>query len=100
MSQERLELVTDFAQLRAGMIVVVKPCGLCSRQHRGMLFKIHSSLSRDLDGTPCLALWELVPTAHSRVAICHHATDKRRVYRVLDGLEQSQTTTRKRERVK
>jgi hypothetical protein len=36
-SEERLELVTDFGSLEAGDLIVLKPCKWCDRDHRGML---------------------------------------------------------------
>jgi hypothetical protein len=34
---ERLKLVTSFDELRAGLLVVVKRCGHCGGEHRGVI---------------------------------------------------------------
>lgn len=39
MSDEKLEPVTDFASLRAGDLVVVKPCRWGDGYHRGLLLR-------------------------------------------------------------
>lgn len=79
MNGERLELVTDFASLRMGVIVVGE-CWYCERRHRGMLIRFLDSHPR----------WEMAPNPHpefSRVVISVECVRVRRVWRVVDGLE-------------
>jgi hypothetical protein len=93
--EERLELVTDFASLRAGMLVVLKPCPvpMCSvRVHRGMLVAQSSeivgvSLTRGGLGYASSA-WSIAPTWHSHEeAITPAAVAWRILFRVVDGLD-------------
>lgn len=51
-SQERLELVIDFASLRAGALVVGKPC-TCGGAHRGVLVRLVPYAYGDA--------WEMLP---------------------------------------
>lgn len=90
--EERLELVTDFASLRAGMIVVVKPCS-CGKAVRGMLveFRRDGEISSKGGRVPADA-W-LTEPGHGcgpwrfpHVVSTRTVAD-RRVYRVVDGLD-------------
>ena len=81
--EERLELVTDFAALRAGMIVAVKHC-VCGATVREMLVK------RFRDPTWGM-VWSTLP-AHGHFGIdetylCDDAVYSGRLYRVVDGLD-------------
>lgn len=104
--KERLLLVTDFATLRAGMIVVVVRCGRCASDHRGMLVGFER-------GSACMATngtvvtedtWEVVPHGACGCGYIgpYDVEVHRCVFRVIDGLENDQTTTttKKREAVK
>lgn len=106
--KERLKLVESFSELKAGMIVVLSPCGECGGIHRAMLIRIASGEGFFIDGEyvvdmagwfyapkmPCDNLWG--PTEIDPV-ITERSVANRRVYRVDDGLESySQTTTRRR----
>lgn len=86
--KEKLELVTDFGSLRAGMIVVTKNCRRCNGAHRGMLTRmvrdtgpIDQWVWRRPHDSPCGARG---PSERS--------VSERRVFRVVDDLEQSQST--------
>ena len=111
MSRERLELVTDFATLRAGMIVVYRPCQDCGGSHRGMLLRFYEGPMHDPSNRSVKFLdrgWILAPKTYcppddpSDDCIGTQAVSRGAVYRVIDGLEDEQTTTttKKRERVK
>lgn len=89
MKGERLELVTDFVSLRAGMIVVVKRCATCKRTHREML------ISQDEDQD-----WTIAPVpACNAFLLGPEVAGERRLYRVVDGLE-APAETRSREVVR
>lgn len=96
--QERLVLVTDFAQLRAGMIVVVE-CEECGME-RTMLLGLSTCDDPDYPEELGRNGWEVAPSfpcdrdANSLITAGTVAYGI--VYRVLDGLEQSQATTKKR----
>lgn len=102
--KEKLELVTDFATLRAGMIVVLKPCGWCNTSgHRFMLVKRrHGEMVRPNGEDITDDYWTTLPAFHqerdgterSALVVSSYVIPERRVYRVVDGLEQS-TETRK-----
>lgn len=97
--KERLKLVTDFGELRAGMIVVVGPCVVCNERHRGMLTEQNADGWSDINGnvfaggTP---LWRFLPkpicSGSAHAVFTKTAVDKSRVWRVEDGLEDSQQT--------
>jgi hypothetical protein len=111
-SEERLELVTRFEELRVGMLVVVKPCGLCRLAHRGIL-------TRFVDADPLEGAWKrpdgrLVPPGQSMAFLplaCEERTSyvteygvrEHRIYRVvIPPADASHETkrTRTREHVK
>lgn len=88
---ERLKLVTDFGELRAGMIVVVKPCG-CGAAHRGMLIG-------PVTGHPEYVglAFTMLPSVHCDAGgwrgrercVGRPAVAGRMIHRVEDGLESS-----------
>lgn len=82
MTRERLELVTRFDDLRAGMLVVVKNCRRCGQvECRGMLLRLDSTMHTP-DGGPG---WEVYPSCLSRrTCISRTSIAERRVYRVVD----------------
>ena len=95
-AEEKLELVTDFAQLRAGMKVVLRPslCG-CS-QHGGMLMPLRSELPVEDARTGGVEPaspehFELLPLPscavfkhYSAMVIAPSQVAERRLYRVVD----------------
>jgi hypothetical protein len=89
MMKERLELVRDFAELREGMIVVLKPCQSCGRRERGLLIAIQVIGDEpEDDSVPGEPGWETLPMCPAVPALIT-ATSVRRgcVFRVVDGLE-------------
>jgi hypothetical protein len=94
-STERLKLVKDFGELRAGMIVVYKPCQDCGGSHRGMLVgRAEEPECGDCGG------WLTEPPYHpdNERHLCAAAVKNGRIFRVVDGLEASDseiTKTRK-----
>lgn len=90
---EKLELVTDFASLKAGMIVVVKDCGWCGKQHRFILVKDGDSMLAGSDGSfRPVAHWEVLPEVHDvdlsgPMVVSAWTTNERRLYRVVDDLD-------------
>ena len=96
---ERLELVTDFGALSAGMIVVVG-CGVGSsdrtitHKHRGLLLRLVPSLRE-----PGKMAWELVPNPHperyEQAVVSASTIGYRCVWRVIDGPESSDQQTKK-----
>ena len=91
---ERLELVTAFEQLKVGMVVVLRNCLICGRDHRRMLISL--ALRRFTDGKADMS-WTGVPVAHSNAAFDASAVRERRVFRVVDGLEDAKHEPRTRE---
>ena len=87
--KERLELVTSFNSLNAGMIVVVK-CSGCGGMHRGLL------LSRGAGFCGKSETFPMLPPMGScglLAEVCECAVTHRRTYRVIDGLESSSYQT-------
>lgn len=84
--ERRLELVTDFGQLRTGMLVVGKPCH-CGGEHELLL------LSPDPNPPPRFGRAYTVarkpPCALLRQMyyVCEVDVRRARVYRVVDGLD-------------
>lgn len=94
MSDERLELVTDFATLKAGMLVVVKPCPMCGRAPRSMLSEFVSAdaLDRSRRARATSDSWLSLPGHVCSGNRLPYALDARAVrggivYRVVDGLD-------------
>lgn len=100
MSEERLELVTDFASLRAGMIVVVKTCVWCGGDHRAMLMSKSGHIpGRWPDGTIIVCdgwfgVPEQPPATHGGKLrlVSQRTVADRRVFRVVDGLNPAADT--------
>jgi len=107
--REKLELVTSFGSLRAGMIVVVKPCKVCNVGHRGVLTQRNTNGWTDVDGNvyvgsaPC---WRFLPrpacSGEHHAIFTEAAVHLGKVWRVVDGLEdtttEATTATRPRQR--
>lgn len=100
--KERLKLVESFDELRAGMIVVLKDCAIpgCGGRHRGILLKPNKSPSTFYRGRQTTSAgWITAPSPaciesiFANYAVGTEAVAERRVYRVLDGLEDTQQTT-------
>lgn len=98
---ERLELVTDFAQLRAGMIVVSKSCPWCGGAHRRMLIRRGDgrTLLRDLSVLEqkyfdSLPRRECIPARCEFDSVSEASVNDRKVFKVIDGLEASGSQTR------
>ena len=98
---ERLELVTDFGALRAGMIVMVGPCKVCNGRHRGILTEQNSDGWTDFDGSICfggIPLWRFLPrpicSGKAHAIFTELAVQAGKVYRVIDGLESSDQQTK------
>ena len=96
MSEERLEPVTDFASLRSGMIVVVKPCDRCRRRdgdgrgHRGILVAYQAGAAyRDANGAEGTEdTWTIAPEGRCGAdAFGRDDVLARCVFRVVDGLD-------------
>lgn len=85
-AEERRELVTDYAQLRAGMLVVLSPCFNCNREHRGILVAQYRLGIAAMFGL-CASCWEIRPDPHNKLGICACPVSEGRVFRVVDGLE-------------
>ena len=107
---ERLKLVRDFGELRAGMIVVTKGCSHCAQTHRAMLVRFIPD-DRWLKANGAIGAgksWDWLPIASpcGSVGIGEKLVETGRLYRVEDGLEDTTTTEtshpapRKRERAR
>jgi hypothetical protein len=99
---ERLDLVTDFATLREYMIVVIKPCGRCGAQHRGMLFNENTNPVTAVSGatvTDGARTFQVLPSAPCCSApSCISATSKWKgnLFRVVDENQADATATKTR----
>jgi len=96
--KERLRLVTDFSELRAGMIVVIKPCNWCGAVHRGIIAKkviSRPTLIDESGGVELASGWGVLPAPScDPLPILIAADDPLgNVYRVEDGLEDTQITS-------
>lgn len=67
-TEEKLELVTRFEDLRAGDLVVGKPCVVCNGGHRGLILDTIEAWT----GNPA---FEFVP-----IARCAAARDKKGIF--------------------
>lgn len=97
MSEEHEELVTDFASLRARMLVVVKRPGCGCAKHRGMI------IGRYDGETACGWIgpsWSIVPRAHGdhdlphtngELVVSSRAVAEGRVYRIVEANPQAET---------
>lgn len=112
MSEERLIRVEKFEELKAGMLVVYRPCTVCFESHRTMLLK-----RSDKEG-PCAATgemvdergWRILPSPSCRddppeSDLTEAAVARGAVYRIVEANPQVETTEaetarpKKRERV-
>lgn len=100
---EKLKLVTSFSQLKAGDLVVVKPCGHCGGTHRGILvgFGVYPSVLPDGMFNNASG-WSAEPRGQcpkrtNRIIIGAERVGRREVYLVDTGLEQSHSTERRKE---
>jgi hypothetical protein len=96
-AEEKLELVTDFAQLRAGMKVVLRPSACGCAHHGGMLMPLHSKQPVEDARTGGVEPaspehFELLPLPscavfkhYSAMVIAPSQVAERRLYRVVDG---------------
>ncbi len=91
MSGERLELVTDFASLRAGLLVVVKSCRRCGAAHRGMLVSLCDGPGHGHRHDRHGPGWVRLPTARCGPSSWVGASTVAdgRLFRVVDGLDQA-----------
>ncbi len=87
--REKLVRVERFEELRAGMLVVGKPCLACGRAHRGILMSIRPCSQ---DGR-CFTLLPTPPCGSDECHIGPGAVKTGRIYRVVDGLEASDSST-------
>ena len=99
--KEKLELVTDFASLRAGMIVVVKGCGWCPYRHRGILVSKNRQPALGPDGSIDRDVaWSYLPRTRCGPgfvpAFSADAVALGNVFRVVDDLESTAETKQRR----
>lgn len=96
-SREELRLITSEAELRVGMLVEVRPCRLCGRQHRLIL-------ARAADG-PCSAcgrlkahgFWEAPVCGDADCFMCFvDAVSERRLYEVRSRRDDEAEQERRR----
>jgi hypothetical protein len=93
MAREELRLVTDFAELRAGMPVHLTGCALCERKHEAMVLSTLADRNGEMG-------WEVVPSPHpgrGKCLVMRRTVARGLVYVRVDGLESDATTTRTRE---
>lgn len=93
---DRLTLVTSFADLQAGDLVVVRGCAQCGRDCRGMLTKLITGAEDVEDFETDLTVWVIEPNCIDSAvdtSISAREVEMGRVYRVDAGLEASSTTT-------
>jgi len=94
-TNEREVLVQDFGELRIGMIVVLKACPVCGRDHRIFLLSFHPALYGVTDKGQCvgpLAAYVSADVVHHSLpmAIQEGAVRAKHVYRIDDGFNQRQ----------
>ncbi len=91
MKREKLELVTSWSELRAGVITVVKNCYACGASRcRGMLLKLVPS---DDEGDPME--WDCIPACSNlyQSSISPQCVEAGVVYRVIDpDADKAETT--------
>jgi len=105
---EEVELVTNFDQLRAGMVVWIQPRTVpwCNGKHRHILTKLSTDthyVGQGARGVPSNApAWDVLPARSCRPqaepVVSGDTINRRTVYRVVDPLLDAQTTECKRER--
>lgn len=92
---EKLELVTTLRQLRVGMKVVMKTCVWCGCDHELFLLRSDCGEMIGSDGSRASSVfWHVLPELHEDdtsgpLILSSRAIAERRVYKVIDGLEQS-----------
>lgn len=95
--KERLELVRDFGELRAGMLLVIKDCRWCGGDHRFMAVRFSNELGQLPNGELTrMPAWDVLPApehATSGHAVTKLSVERRALFRVVDGFEASSTTT-------
>lgn len=98
--KEELRLVESFSELRVGMIVVTKPCNWCGSTggHRGILAAFDGSrVTRNSFGGqsegPSFLTLPMPPCSDRNRWVTRDGVDHRIIYRVVDHLEDSQSTT-------
>lgn len=87
--EEQLRLVTDFAELRAGMLIEARLCGECGGTHRGILTRFQRAVPGDGYRDTATDGWLQEP-GHGpfvRTWIDSIAIDRRLIFQVVDGLE-------------
>lgn len=103
---ERLELVTDFASLRASDYVVLKACPWCGAEHRGLLLSLAGDIRRNAPSGGVHRsgpAWLTTIAAHDGrtgcVVVSPRAVDERYVYRInIPPAEEARETARPKER--
>jgi len=84
--EEKLRLVTDWGELRTGMIVVVKPCARCGQRHRHVLLSAGTA-----GGLTAWRAFEVTPAPSCfrgrTPGLCEDAIPRRNVFIVVDGLD-------------
>lgn len=89
-----VELVTRPDQIREGVTVYVKPCGICGRVHRAMVLR----LAPPPHWLPDVLVWEIVP--RPRCTAGHICADpgvlaEGKTWRVVDDLGTPDEVTQK-----
>lgn len=104
--RERLVLVTRFSDLRAGDLVVVKPCGHCGKTHKGMLVGPHWANAMCLPGDRFVverhSVFAIAPTPRpctngGILGVGEATVARREVYRVDTGLSHTTETEKELE---
>lgn len=100
-TDERLELVQSFDELRVGLIVVVKPC-FCGGAHRGLLLSLgHGWSDSDPRPRPFFALEPrppCIPMQHTGMGIDDGSVSRHQVFRVVDWEAEQRRPEEERER--
>ena len=94
--KERLIPVKRESQLRAGVLLVLKPCAVCGRAHRGMLIGPATTKACPMRDS-CHACWEVRPGAdhhgNTGYLFCtHHAIPEGRLF-IVDPFAKDDATT-------
>jgi hypothetical protein len=92
--QEQLRLVTDFGKLKAGDLVVAKPCGWCTDGAHGHRVMLMSPARVFVNGAD-QDVFHSAPAPHGwgDFVVSRGNVDKGLVYLVDTGLTQEQETT-------
>lgn len=95
MAKERLILVTQFDQLKAGSVVVVKNCSACGRDCRSICVRLRSGIESETE-TYVPRMWETIPPCHIEPGDIGNAIDEisvanGKVYLVDTGIEGTET---------